>query len=91
MMVGCPTCAPRLGSCASRRPSPNWSRSTRCFDSWAGLGLLAVGLARQGYWLSLSHIAQGEWQCYLMGDNAMLAPKGYGVAPTPWAAVQMAG
>jgi hypothetical protein len=53
-----------------------------------GLGQIAVALARHGYWLSLSHIAQGEWRRYLMGDNPMLAPKGYGVAPTPWRAVQ---
>jgi hypothetical protein len=63
----------------------------RCFDSWSGLGQIAVGLARQGYWLSLTHIADREWRCYLMGDNLMLAPKGFGVATTPWGAVQMAG
>ena len=61
------------------------------FDSWSGLGAIAVGLARQGYRLSLSHIGPGEWRCALMGDNAMLAPRGFGVAPTPWGAVQMAG
>jgi hypothetical protein len=60
----------------------------QCFDSWSGLGQIAVGLARQGYWLSLSHIAQGEWRCFFTGDNPLLAPKGYGVARTPWRAVQ---
>jgi hypothetical protein len=45
---------------------------------------------RQGLRLSLSHVADGEWRCVFTGDNPMLAPKGYGVAPTPWAAVQRA-
>jgi hypothetical protein len=60
----------------------------RAFDSWSVLGMIAVGLARQGYRLSLSHIGPGEWRCYFMGENPMLAPKGFGVARTPWRAVQ---
>jgi hypothetical protein len=40
--------------------------------------------------LSLSQIAEGEWRCYFMGDGALLAPRGYGVAATPWRAVQRA-
>ena len=63
----------------------------RCFDTWSGLGQIAVGLERQGYLLSLSHIGPREWRCMLMGDNPLLAPKGFGVAPTPWGAVQRAG
>jgi hypothetical protein len=62
----------------------------RLLDNWSGIGLLAVGMHRQGLRLSLSHVAVGEWRCVFMGDNPMLAPKGYGVAATPWAAVQRA-
>jgi hypothetical protein len=62
----------------------------RLFDNWSGIGLLAVGMHRQGLRLSLSHVADGEWRCVFMGENALLAPKGYGVAPTPWGAVQRA-
>jgi hypothetical protein len=40
--------------------------------------------------LSLSHIADGEWRAQFMGDNQLVAPKGFGVAPTPWRAVQIA-
>jgi hypothetical protein len=40
--------------------------------------------------LSLSHIADKEWRAVFMGENALLAPRGFGVAPTPWCAVQMA-
>jgi hypothetical protein len=47
-----------------------------------------VGVERQGYRLSLSHITEGEWRAVFMGPNPLLAPKGFGVAPTPWEAVQ---
>lgn len=62
----------------------------RVLDSWSGLGLIMVGVERQGYRLSLSHIADGEWRADFMGDNAKLTPAGYGMAPTPWGAVQVA-
>jgi hypothetical protein len=38
--------------------------------------------------LSLSHITEGEWRAQFMGENALLSPRGFGVAPTPWRAVQ---
>jgi hypothetical protein len=60
-------------------------------DRWSGIGHIAVGMHRQGYYfLSLSHIAEGEWRAQFMGDSQLVAPRGYGVAPTPWKAVQMA-
>lgn len=59
----------------------------RVFDSWSGLGLSTVGVERQGIHLSLSHIADGEWRAMFRG-NPMFAPEGFGVAPTPWKAVQ---
>ena len=62
----------------------------RWLDTWTGLGLIAVGVERQGVRLSLSHIADGEWRAQFMGDNQVVAPKGFGVAPTPWRAVQIA-
>ena len=62
----------------------------RWLDTWNGIGPVAVGMHRQGLRLSLSHIAEGEWRCVFMGDNPRLAPEGYGVAPTPWRAVQTA-
>jgi hypothetical protein len=55
----------------------------RWLDTWTGVGLIAVGVERQGYRLSLSHIAEGEWRAMFMGD-AMISPAGYGVAATPW-------
>jgi hypothetical protein len=62
----------------------------RWLDTWNGIGLIAVGMHRQGLRLSLSHIAEGEWRCSFRGDGALLAPRGYGVAATPWRAVQQA-
>jgi hypothetical protein len=61
----------------------------RWLDTWTGVGLIAVGVERQGLLLSLSHIAEGEWRAQFMG-NPLVAPKGFGVAPTPWRAVQVA-
>jgi hypothetical protein len=59
----------------------------RRLDSWSGIGHLAIGMYRQGYRLSLSHIAEGEWRATFQ-TTPMLAPNGFGVAPTPWKAVQ---
>jgi hypothetical protein len=62
----------------------------RTFDNWHGLGVVTVGVERLGYRLSVSHVAEGEWRAYFTGDNQKLAPVGYGVASTPWTAVQQA-
>ncbi len=61
----------------------------RWLDTWNGIGLIAVGVERQGFRLTLSHIAEGEWRAMFMGD-AMISARGFGVAATPWRAVQMA-
>jgi hypothetical protein len=61
----------------------------RTFDNWHGLGLVSVGVERQDMRLSLSHIAEGEWRATFM-ENEKWAPRGFGVAPTPWGAVQRA-
>ena len=45
------------------------------------------GVERQGYRLSLSHITEGEWRATFMGAP-MFSPAGFGVAETPWRAVQ---
>jgi hypothetical protein len=58
-------------------------------DTWEGLGLVTVGVERLGYRLSLSHIAEGEWRAHF-SEHPMWASAGYGVAPTPWGAVQLA-
>jgi hypothetical protein len=62
----------------------------RWLDTWTGVGLVTAGVERQGMRLMLSHIAEHEWRAVFMGESARLAPRGFGVAPTPWGAVQMA-
>ena len=34
----------------------------RWLDTWTGLGLIVVGVERQGRQFSLSHIGEGEWR-----------------------------
>lgn len=58
-------------------------------DAWTGLGLIVVGVERQGLRFSGSHIAEDERRAYFM-SSPMFAPAGFGVAKTPWAAVQRA-
>ena len=50
----------------------------RWLDTWTGVGLITVGVERQGYRLSLSHIAEGEWRAAFMSDP-MISPAGLGV------------
>jgi hypothetical protein len=48
----------------------------RWLDTWEGVGLITVGVERQGLRLSLSHINEGEWRATFMGKSALLAPRG---------------
>ena len=51
----------------------------RWLDTWNGVGLITVGVARQGMRLSLSHIAECEWSATFM-ENDRWAPRGFGVS-----------
>ena len=62
----------------------------RWLDTWTGVGLITIGVERLGYRLSLSHIADGEWRAQFSA-HPLSAAAGYGVAATPWKAVQLAG
>ena len=59
----------------------------RWLDTWTGLGLIVVGVEQQGPRFSMSHIAEGEWRARFM-SSPMFAQAGFGVATTPWQAVQ---
>jgi hypothetical protein len=61
----------------------------RWLDSWTGVGLVVVGVERQGLRFSLSHISEDEWRAVFM-KSPMFAPAGFGVAKMPWSAVQRA-
>jgi hypothetical protein len=55
-------------------------------DTWTGVGLITVGVERQGMRLSLSRVAEGEWRAMVMGDP-IISARSSGVAATPWGAV----
>jgi len=69
--------------------SPELRLLHRWLDSWTGLGLVVVGVERQGLRFSLTHIADDEWRATFMA-HPMFSPAGFAVAATPWEAVQQA-
>ncbi len=73
-----------------RAHAPELAPAHRWLDTWTVVGLITVGVERQGLRLSLTHITEGEWRAQFMGESALLAPRGYGVAASPWQAVQRA-
>jgi hypothetical protein len=73
-----------LGLLRLTSSEPELTLLHRWLDSWSGIGLVALGMYRQGYRLSLSHIAEGEWRASF-GTNTMFAPSGYGVAASAMA------
>ena len=78
-----------LGFLAVTPAAPELQLLHRWLDTWNGIGLIAVGMHRQGLRLSLSHIAEGEWRARF-GADVRLSDAGYDVAPAPWGALQMA-
>jgi hypothetical protein len=86
-------------------PTPASGRTNSSSDNAPELQLHAPGLAGhldrvgldrspwawrgKGYRLSLSHIAEGEWRATFI-SHPMISPRGFGVAATPWGAVQRA-
>jgi hypothetical protein len=61
----------------------------RWLDTWNGVGLITVGVERLGPRLRLTHLEENEWRASFE-SNARFAPDGFGVAATPWGAVQRA-
>ena len=79
---------PPSASFTSPPREPELQLLHRWLDTWEGVGLITVGVERQSMRLSLSHITESEWRCVFMGESTLLAPKGHGMAPTPWKAGQ---
>jgi hypothetical protein len=79
-----------LAALRIKQDEPELRLLHRLLDTWRGIGLIVVGMQRQRLRLSLTHVADGEWRSSFMGENLLLAPRGFGVAPTPWRAVQEA-
>jgi hypothetical protein len=57
--------------------------------TWAGVGLIVTGMARQGYRLHLTNIEDGVWRA-TFSRSVGFAQDGFGMAPIPWGAVQQA-
>jgi hypothetical protein len=62
-------------------------------DSWAGIGLVVVGMAHQGYQVSLGEHGAARWIAVFYrpgrGHEPVMAA-GTAQEPTPWRAVQRA-
>jgi hypothetical protein len=65
----------------------------RWLDSWAGIGLIAVGMARQGYDLQLTRYDERGWRAtfYTTGmEHSPTSATGTAWERTPWLATQRA-
>ncbi len=63
-------------------------------DSWRGIGLIVVGMARQGFQVSLGEHGSGQWIAVFYrgsGGQEQVTAAGTAQAATPWEAVQRAG
>jgi hypothetical protein len=62
-------------------------------DSWSGIGLVVVGMAHQGFQVSLGEHGAGRWIAVFFhgsGGHEPLAAEGTAQERTPWRAVQRA-
>ena len=84
-----------LGFAGLPRPSYDralWALRT-WLDSWAGIGRIAVGMARQGYDLQLTRYDDRGWRAtfYTTGmEHSPTSATGTGWERTPWHATQRA-
>ena len=66
----------------------------RTFDSWPGIGRVAVEMHRQGFDLQLTQYDDRGWRAtfYTTGmEHSPTSATGTGWEPTPWHATQRAG
>jgi hypothetical protein len=62
-------------------------------DSWAGIGLVVVGMAHQGYQVSLGEHGTARWICVFYragGGHEAVVAAGTAQEATPWRTVQRA-
>jgi hypothetical protein len=73
------------------RMSPAFLRDW--LDNWTGIGVMAVGMARQGYDLQLTRYGGEGWRATFYPEGRSHSPTRYvgtGWESTPWRAVQAA-
>jgi hypothetical protein len=61
----------------------------RWLDTWTGIGLIAVGLHRQGWDLQLTQYGDGNWRATFCAAHSIVGGSAW--ESTPWTAVQRAG
>jgi hypothetical protein len=82
-----------LAAVLIRAHAPELAVVHRWLDTWAGLGLVVVGMSHQGFTVSLGEHAVGRWIAVFFhgrGGHELVAPAGTAQEPTPWLAVQRA-
>jgi hypothetical protein len=63
----------------------------RVLDGWAGIGLIAAGMQRQGYDLQLTAYGDGHWRATFWTTGMVHSIAGGSAwERTPWTAVQQA-
>jgi hypothetical protein len=81
--------AARLADAPGAGPVPADCR--RWLDRWAGVGLVAAGMARQGFDLELTRFGDEGWRAtFSPAGRAHSVVSGTGWQATPWRAVQHA-
>src|SRR5919106_3904178 len=85
---------PALTAVLVKTAAPELRLVHRWLDSWAGIGLIVVGMAHQGYTVSLGAHGVGRWIAVFFngrGGHEPIAAAGTAQEATPWRAVQRAG
>jgi hypothetical protein len=81
--------ASRLAAAASL--GPGLAECRRWLDRWPGVGLIAAGMARQGFDLELTRFGDEGWRAtFFAAGRAHSVVSGSAWEATPWRAVQRA-
>jgi hypothetical protein len=82
---------PRSASHASPPRTPATRALPGWLDNWSGIGLVVVGMDRQGYQFSLRKYGNGDG-AWVAQFNLYVAASadGFGTAAIPWTATQQA-
>ncbi len=73
--------------------APELRHAHALLDSWRGIGLIVVGMARHGFQVSLGDHGSGQWIVVFYrgsGGHERIEAAGTAQASTPWEAVQSA-
>ncbi len=82
-----------LGFARLEGSAPELALTRAWLGTWSGIGLVADGMARQGYDISLTRYDERGWRAtfYVTGvEHSATGATGTAWEPTPWLAVQRA-